>query len=101
MKFLQNIFSKSTDIKQFLNEGALIIDVRTQQEFNSGHIKGSKKIPLDTLQMKVEEIKKLNKPIITVCQSGMRSYTAKSFLQGKGLKVMNGGSWSGLSKIVE
>jgi phage shock protein E len=100
MNFLRNIFGKQAELKKLLNSGAVIIDVRSQQEFSGGHVKGSKNIPLDTLQNRLEEIKKLQKPVITVCQSGMRSGTAKSFLQSKGLTVMNGGSWSGLQKIV-
>ena len=99
MSFLKNLFGKSTNLQQFLDEGAVIIDVRTPQEFAGGHIKGSTNIPLDSLQKRFEEIRSLNKPVITVCQSGMRSSTAKSFLQGKGLKVINGGSWAGLNKL--
>jgi phage shock protein E len=100
MNFLRNIFGKQAELKKLLNSGAVIIDVRSPQEFSGGHVKGSKNIPLDTLQNRLEEIKKLEKPVITVCQSGMRSSTAKSFLQSKGLTAMNGGSWSGLEKIV-
>lgn len=101
MPFLQSFFgSKSPALKQFLDEGAVIIDVRTPYEYDSGHIKGSKNIPLDALQNKWEEIRRLNKPVITVCHSGMRSGTAKSFLEAKGLKVVNGGSWAALNKIV-
>jgi rhodanese-related sulfurtransferase len=100
MNFLKNIFGKSKELKKFLDEGAVIIDVRNPQEFSSGHIKGSKNIPLGMLLNSVEEIKKLGKPVVTVCQSGMRSGSAKSLLQGKGIKVINGGSWSGLKKLL-
>ncbi|MGE5518793.1 MAG: rhodanese-like domain-containing protein [Candidatus Dadabacteria bacterium] len=97
---LFNLFSKSSDqLRVFLNEGAVIIDVRSPQEYNSGHIKGSKNIPLNTLAARVDEIKSLNKPVITVCHSGMRSGSAKSFLEEKGLKVVNGGSWINVNKI--
>ena len=99
MNFFKNLFRNSTTLQQFLDEGAVIIDVRTPQEFASGHVKDSKNIPLDSLQNRFEEIRSANKPVITVCQSGMRSGTAKSFLQGKGLKVINGGSWAKLNKI--
>jgi phage shock protein E len=101
MNFLSNIFGRSTELKKFLDSDAIIIDVRTPQEFSAGHINGAKNIPLSMLQGRVEEIKRLGKPVITVCQSGMRSGSAKSFLQGKGIEVMNGGSWSGLKKLVQ
>ena len=101
MNFLQNIFDKSGKLKEFLQQGAVIIDVRSPQEFSSGHVKGSKNIPLNILLSNVEEIKRFGKPIITVCQSGMRSGSAKSFLQSKGVKVINGGPWSGLNKLLQ
>jgi rhodanese-related sulfurtransferase len=101
MNFLQNIFGKPTDLKNLIDNGAVIIDVRTPQEFSAGHVKGSKNIPLNVLLSNVDEIKKFGKPIVTVCQSGMRSGTAKSFLQSKGIKVINGGSWTGLNKLVQ
>jgi phage shock protein E len=99
MNFLKNIFDKSTELKKILDEGAVIIDVRSPQEFSEGHIKGSKNIPLGLLQNSVEEIKKSGKPVVTVCQSGMRSGSAKSFLQSKGITAINGGSWSSLKKL--
>lgn len=101
MNFLQNIFGKSNKLQEFLQQGAVIVDVRTPQEFSSGHLNGSKNIPLNILLSNVEEIKRLGKPIITVCQSGMRSGSAKSFLQSKGVQVINGGSWSGLKKLLQ
>ena len=101
MGFLQDLFgNRSSALKQFINDGAVIIDVRTPYEYNSGHIKGSRNVPLDVLQSKWEEVRKLNKPVITVCHSGMRSNSAKTFLEAKGLKVINGGSWAALNKIL-
>ena len=87
---------KSEQIKDFMSRGAVIIDVRTRGEFNTGHIKNSKNIPLSSLNTEVKKIQKLNKPIITCCQSGMRSASAKSILKSNGVEVINGGSWWGL-----
>ena len=42
------------------------------------------------------EIKKLNKPVIACCASGMRSSQATSILKQNGIEAMNGGGWSGL-----
>lgn len=88
--------NKTNDIKEFINNGAIIIDVRTPGEFTSGHIKGSKNIPLDTFFSKINEIKKLNKPVITCCRSGMRSGQASSILKQNGIDCINGGGWDSL-----
>ena len=87
---------KSESIKAFLEKGAVIIDVRTPGEFQGGHIKGSKNIPLNTVASKINEIKNLNKPIIACCASGMRSAQATSILKSNGIEAMNGGGWSSL-----
>lgn len=100
MGIINSLFKMPNNVRQLLNEGAVIIDVRTPQEYNAGHIKGSKNIPLDSLKTRWSEVEKMKKPVITVCQSGMRSGTAKSFLESKGLRVANGGSWSGLNNLL-
>ncbi len=49
--FIKNLFnSNKVDYKELLTAGAQIIDVRTPAEFNNGHIKNSKNIPLQQLQ---------------------------------------------------
>jgi rhodanese-related sulfurtransferase len=87
---------KSESVKDFMDKGAVIIDVRTVGEFQSGHIKGSKNIPLDNIFSKVNEIKRLEKPVIVCCRSGMRSAQAASILKNNGIDVMNGGGWQSL-----
>ena len=87
---------KSESVQEFITKGAIVIDVRTIGEFKEGHIKGSKNIPLDTIATKISEIKKLEKPVIVCCRSGMRSAQAASILKSNGIEVMNGGGWQGL-----
>lgn len=90
--------NKTADIQEFIEKQAVIIDVRTTGEFAAGHIKGSKNIPLDKIQSKLQEIKKLNKPIIACCRSGARSGQATSFLKQNGIECINGGGWDSLEK---
>jgi rhodanese-related sulfurtransferase len=98
--FFKKLFGLGTDYKLLVQNGAVIIDVRSPQEFDNGHIKGSKNIPVNIIQREVNSIKKIGKPIITVCQSGARSGMAKGILKSAGIEVYNGGSWFGLrSKI--
>ena len=92
--FLKKLFGPGTDFKALKENGAIIIDVRTPQEFDHGHIQGSKNIPLDKIQREIKTIKNYNKPIITVCKSGARSGMAKSILKGAGVEVYNGGPWN-------
>jgi rhodanese-related sulfurtransferase len=87
---------KSESIKDFINRGAIIIDVRTTGEFREGHIKNSKNIVLDTISSKINEIKELKKPIIVCCRSGMRSAQAAAILKNNGVEVLNGGGWESL-----
>jgi phage shock protein E len=87
---------KSESVKEFMDKGAVIIDVRTDGEFKEDHIKNSKNIPLNTVFSKVNEIKKLNKPVIVCCRSGIRSAQAESILKNSGIEVMNGGGYKSL-----
>lgn len=88
--------AKTNELKEFINKGAIVIDVRTPREYRDGHIIGSKNIPLDTISSKATELKKLNKPLIICCQSGMRSGQATSFLKNSGIECINGGGWESL-----
>lgn len=86
-----------TDYKELLRKGAQIIDVRSRDEYSSGHVKGSINIPLNELASSVNKIKK-NVPLITCCASGMRSASAKSTLKSMGYNdVHNGGGWVNLN----
>ncbi|WP_396601980.1 rhodanese-like domain-containing protein [Algibacter sp. R77976] len=89
--------NKNNMIKDFQSRGAVIIDVRTAQEYGQGAISGSKNIPLQVINSKINEIKKLNKPVITCCASGMRSGSAASILKNNGIEAINGGGWSSLN----
>ena len=88
------------DFKQLCLNGAVIVDVRSHNEFKSGHIKGAINVPLQGLSKEVVKLKKMNKPVITCCLSGTRSMMAKSVLSQQGIEVYNGGGWQSLqSKI--
>lgn len=97
MGLLSLLFGNKEDkIKAFQSKDAIIIDVRTTNEYNQGAIPGSKNFPLQSLNSKIEAIKKFNKPVITCCASGMRSASAASILKANNIEAMNGGGWSSL-----
>ncbi|GER58027.1 hypothetical protein ULMA_01350 [Patiriisocius marinus] len=88
--------NKTKKIQDFTSRDAVILDVRSKAEYNSGAIPGSKHIPLQQVASKISEIKKWNKPVITCCASGMRSGSAAAILKSNGIEAMNGGGWQSL-----
>lgn len=94
MGFLGLIFgSKKRQVETYLQNDAIILDVRTQREWDSGHIENSIHIPIDELRNRVEEVKKLQKPVIACCASGVRSAKAAKFLNLNNIDAINGGGW--------
>ena len=93
--FLNN-YNKSKKALTMLENGSVVIDVRTPQEYQSGHYPNSINIPLNSLQSKIDEIKSYDNGIIVVCASGIRSSQAKSILSKNGIEAFNGGSWKNL-----
>lgn len=98
MDFLKKMFGgNNTDFKELVKDGALIIDVRSPQEYSSGHIQGSTNIPSEKIQNNINDLKKKGKPVITVCRSGPSSI-AQSVLSSAGIEAYNGGPWFSLEK---
>ncbi len=90
----------SNEIKEYLDKGAVVLDVRTVGEWNEGHSEGAKHIVLDTIPHNVEEIKSWNKPVIAVCRSGARSGQATEFLTEQGVDIINGGPWGNVDQYL-
>jgi phage shock protein E len=99
--FFKNLFSnKDMDtIKELVKSGAaVVVDVRSPQEFAGGSVKGAKNIPLDKLESQIDKIKAFQKPVVLCCASGMRSARAASILRGKGLEnIHDAGGWTNLA----
>lgn len=91
--------SKAEKIQDFLHRGAIVIDVRSKTEFQSGHVRGSENIPLNQIPNRMDAIAKRNKPVITVCRSGARSGRAASMLKSNGIDVINGGPWPSVERV--
>ena len=86
-----------TDFAEFIKNGAIVVDVRSPQEFKSGHHKGSKNIPLQKLNGSLSALK--NKEVILVCRSGGRAGSAKATLTKNGIVAHNAGAWQNLNNI--
>ena len=64
---------------------AVILDVREQKEYDSGHILNAKLIPLGKLNERMNELEKFrDRSIIVMCRSGQRSATATALLGKQG-----------------
>lgn len=90
----------TSELKELLQDkNKQFIDVRTPGEFNQKKIRGFKNIPLNELEVKAGSLDK-DKPVVVICQSGMRSSNAARLLKKKGFKEITnvkGGmmSWKG------
>jgi rhodanese-related sulfurtransferase len=71
------------------NDDALILDVREDKEFASGHIPKAKHIPLGKLASRMQELEKhKGKPILVTCRSGQRSARACGMLKKAGFETV-------------
>ncbi|WP_298900214.1 rhodanese-like domain-containing protein [uncultured Psychroserpens sp.] len=85
--------AKKRQVERYIKNGAIVLDVRTQREWDKGHIENSVHIPLNELNARVKEVKNLNKPIIACCESGVRSAKAAKYLNLNNIDAINGGGW--------
>jgi rhodanese-related sulfurtransferase len=81
---------------QLMNQGkTLILDVRSTEEFATGHLQNAVNIPLNNLKERLKEIEKSKKQqVIVLCESGIRSATASALLMNNGFETvasLNGG----------
>ncbi len=89
--------SKYTDMdisefaKFITNDDVQLVDVRTPEEYNEGHIKGAKNINVFDQDFVEEATAELDKsqPVAVYCRSGKRSAEAAKKLEEKGFKVTN------------
>ena len=79
---------------QLLNKGKVsIVDVRKSDEYNAGHLRDSKNIPVDDLAKRVSELDKTH-PLLVVCQSGVRASRAAAEFRRAGfgeVYILDGG----------
>lgn len=90
----QNILAGRTnvvawkDIEKMGSEDYVLLDVRSDLEFENGYLEGAINIPVDDLRSRMGELDK-NKTIVIYCQVGIRGYIAARILIQNGFKVLN------------
>ena len=85
---------RQPDINQGVEEyravpQAILLDVRTPEEYRGGHIPGSKNLPLQQIEKIKSIAEKKETPLFVYCQSGARSRQAVSLLQNMGYVNVN------------
>lgn len=81
------------EARRRIEEGALLLDVRTPTEFSGGHLPGAVNVPVGELARRLGEVPK-DRPVIAYCQSGMRSSSAVRLLRARGYEAWNLGPMS-------
>lgn len=76
------------EARRLLDDGALLLDVRRDDEWRAGHAPDARHIPLDQLTVRAGEVPS-DRPVVAVCRSGARSGRATRLLRGAGLDVVN------------
>ncbi len=86
-------------VETLLKQNALVVDVRTLEEFNSEHYPKAKHIPLNEIENRISEFGEKSKPIVLYCRSGNRSGKAKLILEQAGFtNITNAGGLADMPK---
>jgi phage shock protein E len=75
---------KLAGARRLIDEGALLLDVRSESEFAERHIRGALNIPVQSLAQRLQELPAKEHPIVVHCRSGIRSATAADLLRKAG-----------------
>lgn len=87
--------SKEDMLKRILDEdNYVILDVRTEEEYEEGHVVGSMNIPYDEIDATIDIDK--DKTVLVYCRSGRRSAIALEMLTDLGFEVMDLGAFDDL-----
>lgn len=74
--------------RALVEAGAVVVDVRTPQEFAAGHVPGAKNIPFDQISARAAEIGGPETPVVVYCKTGRRSGIAAEALKGLGYEKL-------------
>ncbi len=103
MMWMRSSQSISVDqARTYLTSGALLVDVRSPGEFNSGHLRNARNVPLDQLEtIAPGALKDKDQVLLLHCQSGMRSRVAQRKLQQMGYSsAFNVGAYSRAAQVL-
>jgi len=74
-----------TDAVRLMNQGAVVLDVRSRDQYDAGHLIDARNVPSADLSQSVETLKKYReKPVLTCCETGMTASAAARTLREQG-----------------
>jgi rhodanese-related sulfurtransferase len=79
----------SQDARRLVGEGALLLDVRTPQEYGMGHLPEAVNVPIDEVAARQEELRRMGRPLVIYCSAGVRSRKAAEILRQAGLEEIH------------
>ncbi len=74
---------------ELVDNGALLLDVRTRDEFQERHIDRALNIPVQELANRLGELGPKQRPIVVYCRSGARSALATTLMKNAGYDVLD------------
>ena len=78
-----------SEARRLVENGALLLDVRTSQEFAAGHIPNAVNIPVQELDRRMGELGPKDRPVVIYCRSGRRSSHAATMLKKAGYTAVH------------
>lgn len=100
INFFKKLFGGGADLSEIIGQGAMIVDVRSPEEFRRGHAEGAINIPLYEIGARSQELKKEQVAVVTCCASGRRSGLAAKQLKAEGIEAYNGGPWQRVQRYL-
>lgn len=82
-------FASKHNGRELVANGALLLDVRTPEEFADRHLDGAVNIPVQELGARVRELGAKDRPVVVYCRSGARSASATKLLKNAGYEVLD------------
>jgi phage shock protein E len=76
--------TSAPDVRELVEQGGLLVDVRSPLEFDAGHLPGALNMPIEELESRLVELTDKHRAIVLYCRSGRRSALAAEQLRARG-----------------
>ena len=90
----------AVNILQLLKKGAILLDVRTQEEFVGNHLEGAVNIPLSEIEESLALIRKWERPVVVYSAKDQRSRQAAIKLHNHGIPAFDAGPMDSLRELL-